>query len=48
MSAASSLEADSPAANATVGKSVVIKGQIVSREDLTIQGEVEGTILPAE
>jgi cytoskeletal protein CcmA (bactofilin family) len=44
MSAASSLEADSLVANATVGKSVVIKGQIVSLEDLTIQGEVEGTI----
>src|SRR5215831_2110971 len=44
MSAASSLEADSLVANATVGKSVVIKGQIVSREDLTIQGEVDGAI----
>ena len=41
MSATSSLEA---VANATVGKSVVIKGQIVSREDLTIQGEVDGAI----
>jgi cytoskeletal protein CcmA (bactofilin family) len=44
MSAASSPKFDSPVANAAVGKSVVIKGQIVSRENLTIQGEVEGTI----
>jgi len=30
--------------NAVLGKSVVIKGQILSREDLTIDGEVEGTV----
>jgi len=29
---------------AVIGKSVMIKGQIVSREDLTIDGEVEGTV----
>ena len=29
---------------AILGKSVIIKGQIVSREDLTIDGEVEGTV----
>jgi cytoskeletal protein CcmA (bactofilin family) len=29
---------------ATVGKSVVIKGEIVSREDLYLDGEVEGTV----
>jgi cytoskeletal protein CcmA (bactofilin family) len=29
---------------ASLGKSVMVKGQIVSREDLTIDGEVEGTI----
>jgi cytoskeletal protein CcmA (bactofilin family) len=29
---------------ASLGKSVLVKGQIVSREDLTIDGEVEGTI----
>jgi cytoskeletal protein CcmA (bactofilin family) len=29
---------------AVLGKSVVIKGQILSREDLTIDGEVEGTV----
>jgi len=30
--------------SAIIGKSVMIKGQIVSREDLTIDGEVEGTV----
>jgi len=30
--------------NAVLGKSVIVKGQILSREDLTIDGEVEGTI----
>ena len=34
----------SRAGNAVLGKSVVVKGQILSREDLTIDGEVEGTI----
>ncbi len=29
---------------AVIGKSVTIKGQIVSREDLTVDGEVEGSI----
>jgi cytoskeletal protein CcmA (bactofilin family) len=29
---------------ALIGKSVVIKGQLHSREDLTIDGEVEGTV----
>ena len=29
---------------AVIGKSVMIKGQIVSREDLTVDGEVEGTV----
>lgn len=29
---------------ATLGKSVMVKGQIFSREDLTIDGEVEGTV----
>src|SRR5258706_448205 len=33
-----------PVPNATVGKNVIFKGQIISREDLTIQGEVDGTI----
>lgn len=36
---------DSPKGGfAVLGKSVVVKGQIVSREDLTIDGEVEGTV----
>ena len=30
--------------NAVLGKSAIVKGQILSREDLTIDGEVEGTI----
>lgn len=34
----------SPAAKAILGKSVVFKGQIESREDLIIEGDVEGTI----
>jgi cytoskeletal protein CcmA (bactofilin family) len=29
---------------AALGKSVMVKGQIFSREDLTIDGEVEGTV----
>lgn len=42
---------DTPAAepisrsgHAVLGKSVIVKGQIFSREDLTIDGEVEGTV----
>lgn len=30
--------------HAILGKSVILKGQIFSREDLTIDGEVEGTV----
>ncbi|MFZ0591117.1 MAG: polymer-forming cytoskeletal protein [Bryobacteraceae bacterium] len=30
--------------SATLGKNVSVKGQIFSREDLTIDGEVEGTV----
>jgi cytoskeletal protein CcmA (bactofilin family) len=37
-------ETDIPRSNALIGKSVLIKGQIYSREDLTIDGEVDGTI----
>lgn len=29
---------------AALGKSVTVKGQIIAREDLTIDGEVEGTV----
>lgn len=32
------------AGSAVLGKSVIVKGQIFSREDLTIDGEVEGTV----
>ena len=37
---------DSPVGSgaATIGKAVMIKGQIFSREDLVIDGEVEGTV----
>src|ERR1017187_1666604 len=44
MSAAPSIALQPPAAKAVLGKSVVFKGQIESREDLIIEGEVEGTI----
>ena len=30
--------------SATLGKSVIVKGQIFSREDLYVDGDVEGTI----
>jgi cytoskeletal protein CcmA (bactofilin family) len=33
-----------PTGSATIGKAVMIKGQIFSREDLIIDGEVEGTV----
>jgi cytoskeletal protein CcmA (bactofilin family) len=33
-----------PTRTAVLGKSVIVKGQIYSREDLTIDGEVEGTV----
>lgn len=39
-----SFEPGSRSGNAVLGKSVVVKGQIFSREDLTIDGEVEGTV----
>ena len=35
---------DTRGASAVLGKSVIVKGQIYSREDLTIDGEVEGTV----
>jgi cytoskeletal protein CcmA (bactofilin family) len=44
MAAAMSLGAEIPRAKAVLGKNVVIQGQIRSREDLTIEGEVDGTI----
>lgn len=41
---ARSFEPDVPRGTATIGKSVNIKGQIVSKEDLVIDGTVEGTV----
>jgi len=37
-------EAEAPRGVASIGKSVVIKGQIFSREDLFLDGEIEGTV----
>jgi cytoskeletal protein CcmA (bactofilin family) len=37
-------EPTSRGGTAVLGKSVIVKGQIFSREDLTIDGEVEGTV----
>ena len=34
----------SPAGKSVLGETLIVKGQIHSREDLTIEGEVEGTI----
>ena len=44
MAPAPSFGIESPAAKAILGKSVVVKGHLLSGEDLTIDGEVEGTI----
>lgn len=38
------IETEGSRSGAMVGKSVVLKGQIISREDLYIDGEVEGTV----
>lgn len=35
---------DPPRGVAAIGKSVIIKGQILSREDLWLDGEIEGTV----
>src|SRR5262249_18314554 len=37
-------EFESPRGAASIGKSVTIKGQIFSREDLVVDGEIEGAI----
>jgi cytoskeletal protein CcmA (bactofilin family) len=42
--AAPILRMPDPRGSAVIGKSVTIKGQIFSREDLTIDGEVEGSV----
>ena len=44
MSATPSVGIASPVAKAILGRGVVFKGQILSRENLAIEGEVEGTI----
>jgi cytoskeletal protein CcmA (bactofilin family) len=36
--------AEAPRTPAVLGKSVIVKGQIFSQEDLTIDGEVEGSV----
>jgi cytoskeletal protein CcmA (bactofilin family) len=41
---ARSFEPETPRGTATIGKSVLIKGQIVAKEDLVIDGTVEGTV----
>ena len=38
------LQMPEPGKPAIIGKSVTIKGQIFSREDLTIDGEVDGSV----
>lgn len=43
-SPAPSFQAPEARGSAVIGKSVMIKGQIFSREDLTIDGEVEGSV----
>jgi cytoskeletal protein CcmA (bactofilin family) len=37
-------EPEAPRGVATIGKSVVLKGQVFSREDLYVDGEVDGTL----
>jgi cytoskeletal protein CcmA (bactofilin family) len=37
-------EAEGSRGSALIGKSVVLKGQVYSREDLCVDGEVEGTL----
>ena len=44
MSAAPPVGISSPVAKAFLGRSVIFKGQILSRENFAIEGEVEGTI----
>ena len=44
MSAATSFARELPVASAMLGKNVIVEGHILSKEDLIIEGEVEGTI----
>ncbi len=39
-----SFESEAPRGGALIGKSVVVKGELLSREDLTVDGVVEGTV----
>jgi cytoskeletal protein CcmA (bactofilin family) len=48
MSAATSFARELPVAKAMLGQNVKVEGHIRSREDLTIEGEMEGTIDMAE
>ena len=41
---ARSFDPEVPRGGALLGKSVVIKGEVLSREDLTVDGEIEGTV----
>jgi len=41
---ARSFDPEAPRGGAMLGKSVVIKGEVLSREDLTVDGEIEGTV----
>jgi cytoskeletal protein CcmA (bactofilin family) len=43
-SAAPAYRPEMPRSSAVLGQSVVVKGQIFSQEDLTIEGDVQGTI----
>jgi cytoskeletal protein CcmA (bactofilin family) len=48
MSAATSFARELPVAKAMLGQNVKVEGHIRSREDVTIEGEMEGTIDMAE
>lgn len=39
-----SYEPEAPRGVATIGKAVYIKGQIIAREDLIVDGQVDGTV----
>jgi cytoskeletal protein CcmA (bactofilin family) len=38
------IDVEAPRGNAFIGKSVIVKGNIFSREDLYIDGELDGTV----
>lgn len=39
-----SYEPETPRGVATIGKAVYVKGQIIAREDLIVDGQIEGTV----